>query len=187
MLIWLSNSTTKKNLMDNIRNNKNLYFFHGIVLLFLGLTSLFAPLLAAELLNVLLGGLLVLAGLFQILVNYSASKHWTFYFTGTVSLIVGALLIAHPQVGILAITTIISIFLFIQGCMQIFYAGIYSPFKGWKWMLASGVLNIALTVFIYLDWPLSAAWFLGIAIGINLIAFGIAILMLTNYLSKDQV
>ena len=185
MLIWLINSNTKQNLMDNIRHNRNLYFFHGIVLLFLGIVSLFVPLLAAEILNVLIGCLLVLAGLFQILINYSAAKHWTFYFTGIISLLVGILLIVHPQVGILAITTVISIFLFIQGCVQIFYVGIYAPFRGWKWMLASGVINIALTLFIYFYWPTSAAWFLGIAIGINLIAFGIALLMLTNYLGKD--
>ncbi|HSX19837.1 MAG TPA: DUF308 domain-containing protein [Gammaproteobacteria bacterium] len=178
------NSDAKKQLTDNIKQNKNLYIFNGIMLLVLGIIALLAPLVAAEFLDILIGCLLFVTGLFQGVVSYAAKRHWTYYITAVISVIAGGLLILQPMAGMLALATIVAIFLLLQGCMQIFYAGIYAPFTGWIWMLLSGLVSIGLTAFIYVGWPITAIWFLGILVAINLISFGISMLVLATFCTR---
>lgn len=184
MFIFVVNEKTKKQLTENIKQNKNLYIFNAIMFMVLGVVALFAPLIAAEFLDLLIGCLLFITGLFQAVVSFAAKRHWTYYVTAIISIVAGCLLILQPAAGILALAAIIAIFLLLQGCMQIFYAGVYAPFKGWGWMLLSGFISICLCALIYVGWPTTAIWFLGIMVGINLISVGLSMLMLSLYLGK---
>lgn len=175
------NTLTKRNLADNIRQNKNLYVFNAVMFIILGTIAIITPLFAAEFLDLLIGCLLFVTGLFQAVVTYAAKRHWTYYLSAAIYLVAGALMIFSPQAGILALAAIIAVFLFCQGCMQIFYAGVYAPARGWIWMLLSGLISLALTALIYIGWPITAVWILGLLIGINLISFGISMLMLAMY------
>lgn len=184
MMIWMINDATKKQLTDNIKQNKSLYVFNGVMFIVLGVVALCAPLIAAEFLDLLIGCLLLITGLFQGVVSYAAKRHWTYYVTAIISIIAGALLILQPAAGILALATVVAVILLIQGMMQIFYAGVYAPFSGWGWMLLSGVISIALTALIYVGWPTTAVWFLGILVGINLISLGVSMMMLSIFLTR---
>jgi uncharacterized membrane protein HdeD (DUF308 family) len=185
MIIWTISNKTKKMLTDNIQQNKNLYIFNAVMFIILGTVALMTPLIAAEFLDILIGCLLFVTGLFQGVVSYAAKRHWTYYLSTFIYIAAGVLMIFQPQAGILALAAIIAIFLLLQGIMQIFYAGVYAPFKGWGWMLASGVISIALTTLIYIGWPITAVWFLGILVGINLIFFGLSTLMIAAYAGKS--
>lgn len=184
MIIWAISDDMKKQLTENIKQNKNLYVINGIMFMILGVVALTAPLIAAEFLDILIGCLLFITGSFQGVVSFAARRHWTFYFSAFISIVAGLLLILQPAAGILALAAIIAVFLLLQGCMQIFYSGVYAPFKGWSWMLLSGLISIALAALIYIGWPMSAIWFLGIMVGINLISFGLSMLMLSIYVNK---
>jgi uncharacterized membrane protein HdeD (DUF308 family) len=47
----------------------------------------------------------------------------------------------------------------------------------WGWMLASGIADLVLAAIIILGWSTTAAWALGLIVGINLITSGWAIAM----------
>ncbi len=182
MLIF--NESTKSRLADNIRANKRSYIFNGIVFLILGLVALAAPLVAAEFLFMLIGALLLLTGILQAVVSFTAKSHWSYYVTSAIAMIAGAVLIFQPEAGIYVFGIVIAIFLLLQGFMQLFYAGVYAPFRGWGWMLASGLLSIALATFIFLGWPLSASWLFGFLIGINLLLFGFSLIMIATNVDR---
>lgn len=182
MIIWIVNDAIKKQLQANIQQHKHLYFFNGLIFMALGIIAIMSPLIAAEFLDILIGCVLFITGVFQASVSYASGRHWTYYLTAIIYVVAGALLVIQPQAGILALATIIAIFLLLQGCVQIFYASVYAPFKGWGWMLVGGLISIALTALIYTGWPVTAIWFLGIVVGINLFAFGLSLLMLTIHL-----
>lgn len=184
MVILQVNEKTKKQLTENIKQNKNLYIFNGIMFMVLGIIALFAPMIAAEFLDLLIGCLLFVTGTFQAVVSFAAKRHWTYYLTAVISVMAGLFLILQPAQGVLALAAIVSIILLLQGCMQIFYAGVYAPFKGWGWMLFSGIISISLIILIYIGWPTTAAWFLGILLGINLITVGMAMLMASKLISQ---
>jgi hypothetical protein len=46
------------------------------------------------------------------------------------------------------------------------------PHHGWAAL--SGIVTVALGVFLWAQWPTSANWFIGLAVGINFIFAGIA-------------
>lgn len=184
MLIFV-NETTKSRLTDNIKANKSLYIFNGVMFMVLGIIALLSPLIAAEFLFILIGCILFVTGLFQGVVSYATKRHWSYYVTAGIAFLAGALLILQPEAGIYIFGMIIAVFLIVQGIMQIFYAGVYAPFKGWGWMLASGLLSILLAVFIYIGWPLSAAWLFGFLIAINLLMFGFALLTIATYVGSS--
>ena len=50
--------------------------------------------------------------------------------------------------------------------------------KAWGWLLFSGLLGIAVGLLIWLGWPSSATWALGLLVGIELIFAGWSLMLL---------
>ncbi|HEV3216407.1 MAG TPA: hypothetical protein VGZ27_11830, partial [Vicinamibacterales bacterium] len=50
-------------------------------------------------------------------------------------------------------------------------------FPSWGWSVASGVVSVALGVMLAMQWPVSGLWFIGFAVGLDLILYGWALLM----------
>ena len=62
----------------------------------------------------------------------------------------------------------------IEGIAKIIFAITVRPLKNWFWVLLSGVLGVALSFWLLAN-PLMSLWVIGVFIGIQLIAEGIAI------------
>lgn len=181
MKIWIANSSVKQQLADNIRQNKTIYRINGFIFLFLGVLCLLVPMVAAEVLNFLIGGLLLVTALIQFTISHITKRHWSYYIGSTLYLIAGLLLIARPHEGVMALAAIVGIFMLLQGCSQIFTASLYAPFPGWQWVLFSGLVSLALAGIIYSGWPDTGVWLLGIMLGVNFVIFGLSMIMLTRY------
>jgi uncharacterized membrane protein HdeD (DUF308 family) len=50
-------------------------------------------------------------------------------------------------------------------------------FPSWEWSAASGLVSVALGVTLAMQWPVSGLWFIGFAVGLDLILYGWALLM----------
>ena len=70
-------------------------------------------------------------------------------------------------------------FFIVEGIFQIGTSVAYRGVIGssWGWMLASGVADLVLAAIIISGWPPTAAWVLGLVVGISLITSGWAIAM----------
>lgn len=180
MKIWIVNSTVKQQLADNINQNKLIYRINGFIFLILGALCLLAPMVAAEVLDYLIGGLLLATALVQFLFSYIAKRHWSYYIGSTIYLLAGLLLIVRPHEGVMALAAVVGVFMLLQGCVQIFTASLYAPFSGWQWVLFSGLVSLALAGIIYSGWPDTGVWLLGIMLGVNFVIFGLSMIMLTR-------
>jgi hypothetical protein len=69
------------------------------------------------------------------------------------------------------------IFFLIEGAVSIMYALDHRrEFSGrWGWMLASGAVDIVLAILILAGFPGTAAWAIGLLVGINMLMGGIAL------------
>jgi uncharacterized membrane protein HdeD (DUF308 family) len=47
----------------------------------------------------------------------------------------------------------------------------------WGWLLASGLVDLAIAILIIRDWPSTSVWTLGLLAGLNLISTGSAIII----------
>jgi uncharacterized membrane protein HdeD (DUF308 family) len=60
----------------------------------------------------------------------------------------------------------------VEGVFNIVAALSYR-FAAWGWPLVSGIIDVILGVMIWMEWPASALWVIGLFVGINLIFRGL--------------
>lgn len=123
-----------------------------------------------------LGAILMTAGIIQLalIVQAHGAGHVILYlFLGALDLVVGFVLIQHPWAGALAVTLVLSAYFIIGGIYRVFYA-LWLQFPQYGWVAFSGVVMAALGVMLWAQWPTSAFWFLGFAVGVNFVLIGVS-------------
>ena len=70
-----------------------------------------------------------------------------------------------------ALTLLLACLLTVSGIFKIVAALSYR-FGAWGWPLVSGVIDVVLGVLIWLEWPASALWVIGLFVGVNLLFRG---------------
>lgn len=89
----------------------------------------------------------------------------------------GLLIIIHPVAGALAWTLALASLFAVVGIFRI-VAAIRLKFLNWGWAVFDGAITLALGVLLWLQWPVSGFWFLGLAVGISLLFRGWSYVML---------
>jgi uncharacterized membrane protein HdeD (DUF308 family) len=91
-----------------------------------------------------------------------------------VSIVAGLVIFAHPLLGLTTLTLVAILSLLVAGLAKIFWA--FKVADGRWYLVLSGILSILVAGMLYTNFPLSAAWALGVLIGINLIVEGVTLL-----------
>ncbi|MGB8278296.1 MAG: HdeD family acid-resistance protein [Methylovirgula sp.] len=160
-----------------------LFLFQGVIMIILGVAAVAWPVAATIAVDFYIGWLFLIAGIVGLVAMFSAGNIPAFLWsliTAALSLAVGILLLWKPVAGAVSLTLVLTAFFIVEGVFQtvtsIAYRDVIS--STWRWMLVSGLSDLALAVIIILGWPTSAAWVLGLLVGINLITSGWAIVMM---------
>jgi uncharacterized membrane protein HdeD (DUF308 family) len=159
-----------------------LFMVQGVALIVLGLLAIAAPVAATIVANLFIGWLLFIGGVVGLVALFSTHEVPAFLWgllTAALSVTVGIVLIWNPLEAALTITLVLTAFFIAEGVFQIVASLAYRHMLGGSvgWMLLSGVADLLLAAVIVAGWPLSAAWALGLLVGINLLTSGWAILM----------
>lgn len=154
--------------------------FSGVMLVLLGIAALIYDVTATIASVVVLGSLLLFAGVIQ-LVHAFQVRSWSGFFLYLLDGIlraggVGALLVLYPRSGAAAITLVLSFYFIVGGVFRAIASGVLR-FPGWGWTVGSGLLTLGLGTLLVAQWPASGSWFIGFAVGIDLILYGWALLM----------
>jgi uncharacterized membrane protein HdeD (DUF308 family) len=97
-----------------------------------------------------------------------------------ISVVIGILLLTMPLAGMLTLTMLLAAFLVLEAIGKIFFAldlRRHSPH--WGWVLAAGMVNLLLAGLIVAGWPSTAAWAIGLVVAINMIAFGVTLVIVS--------
>ncbi len=94
---------------------------------------------------------------------------------GVLYVITGALMIAWPDVTILAVTFALAL-LFLAGGILRIMASLIDTYPGWKWEIAGGAVSTLLGLIAFFTWPYSSAWLIGTLVGVELILAGSAVI-----------
>jgi len=165
----------------SVRDHWGLYLFEGAVLVILGLLAILVPQLASLAVTILLGWLFIVSGVFGLMASFYA-RHapgfWWSLLSAVLALVVGVVLLASPVAGIFSLTYVLIAFFFLEGIASIMYAIEHRRelTGGWMWMLASGFVTLAVGVIILAGLPGSAAWALGLLVGIDMVFGGSALM-----------
>jgi len=151
----------------------------GVVLILLGIAALAVAALTTLISVLFLGWLLVIGGVVQAVQAFWA-RPWGGVFAhliaGVLSLIVGLLFVTQPTLAELALTLLIAVLLVVGGLFRVTLA-LRGRFPAWGWVVYDGILSLLLGSVIWIAWPESALWVIGMLIGIDLLFKGWSCLM----------
>lgn len=153
----------------------------GIVLFILGLLAIVAPFFAGTATAVLVGVILIAAGIVLAIGAFTARSGAAGVFAfllGIVMALAGVVIVARPLFGLASITVALAIYFVIDGIFQIIAGFQARPEKGWGWSLVGGIVSLLLAFLIWKQWPSSAMWFVGLVVGVRLCFAGWGMLML---------
>jgi uncharacterized membrane protein HdeD (DUF308 family) len=174
----------------SIHDHWGLFLFEGILLVVLGLLAILVPQVASLAVTLLLGWLFAISGIFGLIASFWARQapgFWWSLLSAVLSIVVGGLLLARPVVGVFSLTYLLIAFFFVEGVVSIMYAIEHRRelTGGWVWMLASGIITLALGVMIFAGLPSTAAWALGLLVGIDMV-FGGSSLIAVALAARSQ-
>jgi uncharacterized membrane protein HdeD (DUF308 family) len=181
-------STNQANISDIQRSVRHalhdhwvLYLVEGVVLLVLGATAIVLPPLATLAVTILFGWLFLVSGIIGLITTFwmrAAPGFWWSLLSAVLAVVVGGLLLARPIGGAFSLTIVLVAFFIIEGGASIMFALDHKrELSGqWGWMLASGVIDLLLAAFIFGGLPSTAAWALGLLVGINMVFGGAALI-----------
>jgi uncharacterized membrane protein HdeD (DUF308 family) len=159
-----------------------LLMFQGAVMMGLGVLAVAMPVAATIAVGFYVGWLFLIGGIVGLVAMFSQRNIPAFLWslvTAALSVTVGILLIWNPIGGAVSLTFVLTAFFIVEGVFQIATSFAYRDIMGssWRWMLVSGIADLVLAAIIIISWPISAAWTLGLFVGINLISSGWALVM----------
>jgi len=172
---------------DFVRQASTWSILCGVGLIVLGVLAVGSPVLAALVVNAAIAWLIVLAGAVHLsLAFYShtaGSVLWKLL-VGLAYIVFGIYLIAHPTLGVVTLTLVLASLFLIEGILDISLFFQMRAMRGSGWILADGIITLALGLMIYLRWPSSSNWAIGTLVGASLIVSGVTRLMLSFAVRK---
>jgi uncharacterized membrane protein HdeD (DUF308 family) len=116
-----------------------------------------------------------------------APGFWWSLLSAVLGIVVGAMLLGSPLTGAFSLTLVLIAFFLIEGAVSIMFALDHKrELSGqWGWMLMSGLVDLALAVMILAGLPSTAAWAIGLLVGINMIFGGTALIAMALHARKS--
>jgi uncharacterized membrane protein HdeD (DUF308 family) len=158
-----------------------LFLAEGIVLLILGLLAIVVPQIATIAVAVFIGWILLVSGAVGLLATFrmrTAPGFWWSLISAILGIVAGILLFRSPVSGALSLTVILTVFLVVEGIVSILFALEHKRELSGRWgaMLFSGLVDLFLAAIIIDGLPGTAAWAIGLLIGVNLVFGGVALI-----------
>ena len=148
----------------------------GIVLILGGIFILGDVVLATIVSAIFIGATAIVAGAFEI-VHAFWTKGWGGFLwqivLGALYIGFGLMVLRQPATGALILTYALGLVILASGVVRIFLAFRHWNESGWI-MLISGAFGVLAGLVIVAGWPATGLWVLGLLLGVDLIAHGVA-------------
>ena len=176
-----SNDPLRVDAARSIREHWLLFIIEGIVLVVLGLLAVLLPPLATLGVTIFLGWLFLISGIMGLIATFWARQapgFWWSLLSAVLGIAVGLVLLVSPASGAVSLTLVLSVFFAVEGVASIMYALDHRQQLSGRWgfMLFSGLIDLILAAMILIGLPGTAAWAIGLLVGINMIFGGSALI-----------
>jgi uncharacterized membrane protein HdeD (DUF308 family) len=164
--------------LEQVRRSWVWFLGFGILLTILGAVCVAKAQTATTFSVLTLGWVLLISGVMW-LVNSFYALIWHGFFLFLLNAIIrgvtGYLLIRHPDAGAQGVTMLLAALFIVGGLFRGAAAGAIQ-FPRWGWTVFSGLLSVALGIYLLTTWPTASTYFIGMVIGIDLIFDGAALI-----------
>lgn len=160
--------------MEEIRGSWGWLLAAGIALMLVGTVCIVGDVTATFVTVLAFGWLLLLSGV-AALVHAFRIRTWSGTFLYLLSALLrgftGYLLVRYPSAGAVSFTLILASFFIVGGLFRAIAAAMVT-FPRWGWAVFSGIVSVGLGIMLLGQMPASSVWFIGFAIGVDMIVDG---------------
>jgi uncharacterized membrane protein HdeD (DUF308 family) len=157
------------------------FLAEGVLMFVLGLLAISLPNLASVAIENLLGWLFLVGGALRIGSTLASRGRPGFLWSllsPVAAVFIGFWLVFHPIAGLVGVTALLAAFFVVDGVVKCLLAiELRQHLENWGWTLFSGAIDLVLALLIWLGWPESATWVVGLMVGLNMTLFGLALVM----------
>ncbi|MBP0617949.1 HdeD family acid-resistance protein [Jiella mangrovi] len=156
------------------------YTFQGALMIVVGFLALLVPFAATLATTLFFGWLLILGGVVGVVAAVRSKEAPGFLsnlLLAILSVVLGGVIIYDPIAGTVTLTWILAAFFVLSGLFNFSIARAVKLSTTRFWLVVvSGVVDIALAVFLILGLPGTAVWAVGVFLGISFISSGFGLL-----------
>ena len=160
--------------------NRTVFVGGGILVALLGLLAVISPFVTGIAITFVLGAVLLVGAVGHLVAAFSG-RGWTgFAFQVILAVlyaVAGISLLTEPIVGLVTLTLLLVAYLLVEGVVEVVQGFRVRPARGWGWLVGSGAISVVLAVLLFAGFPATAAWALGLLVGLGLITTGISMVM----------
>jgi uncharacterized membrane protein HdeD (DUF308 family) len=168
--------------LAEVDRKRGWYSALGVFLIILGGIASMLAVATTMVSVVVFGWVLLAAGAAMVVFSFLTGNWSGFLLTlaaGVLSVIAGLAMLSSPVSGAVAITLMIGTILIAAGIFRS-AASIVMKFPSWGWSVVSGIASVVLGAILLRGWQTTSLWFLGFAIGIELIFHGFSWIMFSS-------
>ena len=170
----------------SLHEHWGLFLIEGSILCVLGVIAIVVPPVATLAVEILVGWLFLISGVVGLVTTFrmrEAPGFWWSLLSAVLGLGAGLVLLWDPLSGALSLTFILIVFFVVEGVASIMFALEHKrELTGrWGFMLVSGIVDLILAAIIIAGLPGTAAWAIGLLVGINMIFGGTALIAMAMH------
>ena len=167
--------------VQSIHDHWKMFLIEGILLVVLGALAIVLPQIATLAVAILIGWLFLISGIMGLIATFwmrEAPGFWWSLLSAVLGIAAGLVLLAWPVSGVVSLTLVAIVFFIVEGIASIMYALDHrAQLTGrWSWMLISGIIDLILAAMIFAGLPATAAWAIGLLVGINMLFGGASLI-----------
>jgi uncharacterized membrane protein HdeD (DUF308 family) len=171
---------------SSLHEHWKMFLIEGIVLVVLGLIAIVLPPIATLAVEILFGWLFLISGVMGLITTFwmrQAPGFWWALLSAVLAIGAGLVLLAWPLSGVLSLTLVLIVFFTIEGVASIMFALEHKRELSGRWgfMLVSGIVDLILAAIIFVGLPGTAAWAIGVLVGINMVFGGSALIAMAMH------
>jgi uncharacterized membrane protein HdeD (DUF308 family) len=161
--------------MSTFSTSRTGFLISGILFTILGLLALRYS-YASTIIGVqILGAFYTAAGLAELFYAFKSSGTksvlWRFAL-GIIYLAIGLFMLIKPLANAVSLTLILSLLIAATGIYRIYDAIVHNvPYRIWR--IINGIISIIIGIMLWMQWPYSGIWFIGMLLGIELLVSGL--------------
>lgn len=177
----MSDSQATLNAVTHVKDHSGWFLALGIFFIVGGAFAIAMPFVASLAVTIAVGVALAAVGALQLVHSWGVRTWGGFALQaliGAIILIGGGAILVNPIAAALSLTFLLAAVFVAKGAVQIILGIRYRPHANWGWIVAAGVVAIALGALIFLQWPWSSIWVLGTLAGVSLIFSGWSYIMI---------
>jgi uncharacterized membrane protein HdeD (DUF308 family) len=164
-----------------LSENWHLLLIEGIILVVLGAAAVVIPQIATLAVTIVLSWVFLVSGIVGLITTFmmrNAPGFWWSLFSAVLAIAAGVVLAGWPVSGALSLTLLLIAFFILEGVATIMYAFEHKRELSGRWglLLLSGIVDLILAAILFAGLPGTAAWALGLLVGINMLLGGGALI-----------